>query len=174
MGFAIETMEYIYKFKILDRYFEKADIKDVKVFEGRTTLRRFIAAMLSYYPWWVILLYRIRQMLVSILGLVKHEAPEELPNLEPEDVPFTPGENATFFVVRCAREELFWVSETPEDKHLKAYFGVVKEPVNDTVNRFYVITAVFYKHWTGPVYFNLIRPFHHLVVSRMARHGLTQ
>jgi hypothetical protein len=32
--------------------------------------------------------------------------------------------------------------------------------------------VVHYKHWTGPVYFNLIRPFHHLVVSRMARAGL--
>ena len=40
-------------------------------------------------------------------------------------------------------------------------------------NRYYVVTAVNYKHWTGPVYFNLIRPFHHLVVSRMAKHGVT-
>ena len=168
-----EKMEYILKFKELEKYFEKADFTDVKVFEGNTTLRRFIASMLSYYPWWIILLYRIRKLLVGILGLVKHEEPEELPNLQPEEVSFTPGENATFFIVRCAKEDLFWISETPDDKHLKAYFGVVKEPVNNSVNRFYVITTVYYKHWTGPVYFNLIRPFHHLVVSRMARYGLT-
>ncbi|UCD31297.1 MAG: DUF2867 domain-containing protein [Desulfobacterales bacterium] len=41
-------------------------------------------------------------------------------------------------------------------------------------NRFYVMTTVFYKHWTGQVYFNLIRPFHHLVVARMAKSGLAQ
>jgi len=34
-------MEYILKFKELEKYFEKADFTDVKVFEGNTTLRRF-------------------------------------------------------------------------------------------------------------------------------------
>ena len=79
----------------------------------------------------------------------------------------------TFFVVRCAREGAYWISETPDDRHLRAYFGVVKEPLSQTVSRFFVFTTVYYKHWTGPVYFNLIRPFHHLVVSRMARAGLS-
>jgi hypothetical protein len=169
----MKKIDYIFSFDVLEKYFEKANVIDIKVFEGGTTLRRFIASMLSYYPWWIIQLYRFRKLLVGILGLVKHQAPEALPDLKPEDVSFTPGENVTFFIVRCAVEELFWMSETPEDKHLKAYFGVVQEPVNDSVNRFYVITTVYYKHWSGPVYFNLIRPFHHLVVSRMARHGLT-
>ena len=167
-------MEYIRKFRELEKYFEKADFTDVKVFAGDTTLRKFIASMLSYYPWWIVQLYRTRRLLAAILGLVKHNEPEELPNLQPEDVSFTPGEKATFFIVRCAKEDKFWISETPDDKHLRAYFGVVTEPVSNSINRFYVITTVFYKHWTGPVYFNIIRPFHHLVVSRMAHYGLTQ
>jgi hypothetical protein len=166
-------MEYIFQFSELKKYFEKADFTDVKVFEGKAALRKFIASMLSYYPWWIVRLYRIRKVLAGILGLVKHEAPEKLPHLGPEDVSFTAGERVTFFSVRCAREDIFWVSETPADKHLRAYFGVVKEPVSISTNRFYVFTTVFYKHWTGPIYFNLIRPFHHLVVFRMARYGLT-
>jgi len=166
-------MEDILKIKELEKYFEKADFIDVKIFEGETTLRKFIASMLSYYPWWIVWLYRIRKLLVGLLGLVKHEKPEKLPNLQPESISFKPGEAVTFFIVRCAKEEVFWISETPEDKHLRAYFGVVTEPVGNSVNRFYVITTVFFKHWTGPVYFNLIRPFHHLVVSQMARYGLT-
>ena len=170
----IAQMEYLLQFSELEKYFAKADFIDVKIFEGDASLRKFIASMLSYYPWWIVQLYRVRKLLVGILGLVKHEAPEELPDLQPEEVSFTPGENVTFFTVRCAKEDRFWVSETPADKHLQAYFGVVKEPVSNSINRFYVITAVFYKHWTGPVYFNLIRPFHHLVVSRMARYGLTR
>ncbi len=165
-------MEYKKKIRELEQYFENADFIDVKEFEGETTLRKFIASMLSYYPWWMILLYRIRRLIVGLLGLVKHEEPEELPSLKSEDVSFTPGENVSFFIVRGAKENTFWVSETPDDKHLKAYFAVVKEPVTNSINRFYVITTVFYKHWTGPVYFNLIRPFHHLVVSRMAKYGL--
>jgi hypothetical protein len=116
-------MEYIRKFSELEKYFEKADFTDIKVFEGETTLRKFIASMLSYYPWWIVKLYRIRKLLAAILGPVKHKEPEELPNLRPEDVSFTPGENVTFFIVRRAKEDIFWVSETPDDKHLRAYFG---------------------------------------------------
>jgi hypothetical protein len=106
-------MEYILKFSELEKYFEKADFTDVKVFEGETTLRKFIASMLSYYPWWIVLLYRIRKLLVGILGLVRHEEPEELPNLQPEDVSFTAGENVTFFIVRCAKEDLSGFQKLP-------------------------------------------------------------
>lgn len=165
-------MDYIGQFKELQQFFEESDFTDVKVVEGAVTLRAFIASMLSYYPWWIILLYRIRTFVVFILGLVKHEAPEELPSLAPEEVSFMPGERVTFFIVRKAKEDVYWFSETPEDKHLSAYFGVVVEPLNKDLNRFYVVTTLRYRHWTGPVYFNLIRPFHHLVVSQMSRAGV--
>ena len=145
---------------------------DVKTIEGRTSLRQFIASMLSYYPGWIVLLYRIRAILVKLLGLVEHPAPEVLPKLNPGDVSFVVGEAVTFFTVRLAEEEQFWVGETPEDKHLSAYFGVAVEPMEDHCKRFHVATIVHYKHWTGPVYFNLIRPFHHLVVDRMMRAGI--
>jgi hypothetical protein len=146
-----------------------SDYIDMKLVEGHVSLREFIAAMLSYYPWWILSLYRIRTILVKILGLYKHELPEFPPKLRPEEVSFTPGELASFFSVRLAKEKHYWFGETPEDKHLRAYFGVVVEPLGENRKRFYVVTVVHYKHWTGPVYFNLIRPFHHLVVSRMAR-----
>ena len=165
-------MDYILNFKELQQFFDESDFTDVKVVEGAVTLRAFIASMLSYYPWWIILLYRIRTLVVFILGLVKHEAPEELPNLSPEEVSFMPGERVTFFIVRKAKEDVYWFSETPEDKHLSAYFGIVVEPLNNDLNRFYVVTTLRYRHWTGPVYFNLIKPFHHLVVSQMARAGV--
>jgi hypothetical protein len=164
-------MEYLNRFSELQQYLDGGDFSDIKVVEGDTDLRSFIAAMLSYYPWWIVLLYRVRSLVVRILGLVKHEAPDELPDLNSEDISFTPDETVTFFIVRCAKQDSYWFSETPEDKHLRAYFGVVAEPLDRKTNRFYVITVVHYKHWTGPVYFNLIRPFHHLVVFRMARAG---
>ena len=167
-------MKHIRQIKVLEPYIEGADVVDVKVFRGQTSLWGYIASMLSYYPWWVVGLYRIRKLLVGVLGLAKQATPEKLPDLNPADVSLSPGNHVTFFVVRCAEEDRFWIAETPQDKHLRAYFGVVKEPVNGAVSRYYVITTVFYKHWTGPVYFNLIRPFHHLVVSRMARYGLTR
>lgn len=162
-------MEQIKKIKELDLYFQNIDYSDVKKIEGNASLREFISGMLSYYPWWLLLLYGIREILVSILGLVKHERPDELPFIKPEELSFKPGEKASFFIVRNAKENIFWVSETPEDKHLKAYFGVVAEELGGGLKRFHVFTLVKYIHWTGPLYFNLIRPFHHLVVSRMMK-----
>ena len=165
-------MEFIETFHDLQLFFDDADYVDIKVIEGNKSLREFIAGMLSYYPWWMVLLYRIREIIVSLLGLVKHEKPETLPSLTERDISQTPGDAVTFFIVRRAEEDIYWVSETPEDKHLSAYFGVVNEKLNPQRSRFHVFTTVRYLHWTGPVYFNLIRPFHHLVVSRMMRAGI--
>ena len=75
-------------------------------------------------------------------------------------------------VVRDAKEDMYWISETPEDKHLKALFGVIAEKFNQNLTKYHVFTSVKYLHWTGPVYFNLIRPFHHMVVWSMMKAGI--
>ncbi len=150
-------------------FLEDADYVDIKSIHAQAGLRAFIAGMLSYYPWWVVVLYRVRQVLVGLLGLVRHDQPETLPCPTAEDISFTPGERASFFIVRKAEEENYWISETPPDKHLSAYLGIVMENTGPEAGRFTVFTAIRYLHWTGPVYFNLIRPFHHLVVWKMMK-----
>ena len=165
-------MNFVEKISEIAPLFEGSNHIDVKTIEGNTSLRQFVASMLSYYPWWVLLLYRIRSVLVKILGLVEQQAPEVLPHLQAANVSFAVGDLVTFFTVRLAKEKHYWVGETPEDKHLSAYFGVFVEPLAVNRKRFHVATIVHYKHWTGPVYFNIIRPFHHLVISRMMRAGV--
>jgi len=165
-------MKYFEKYPEITALLKGADHVDVKIVEGAVSLRQFIAAMLSYYPRWIVSLYYVRAVFVRLLGMRQPGKPDELPRLKPEDISMTAGDQATFFIVRLAREEEYWIAETPEDKHLQAYFGIVVEPVDHNLNRFHVITIVHYKHWTGPVYFNTIRPFHHLVVRRMARAGV--
>ncbi len=162
-------MDFIQRYKELDVYFQDANHIDVKTIESNVDLRVFVSGMLSYCPWWMVSLYRIREIIVGVLGLVRHEKPETLPL--PENLSFEPGENASFFIVRAAKEDTYWVSETPEDKHLKAFLGVVAENLSHDRTRFHVFTVVKYLHWTGPVYFNLIRPFHHIVVWTMMKAG---
>ena len=164
----------IKKIKELDFYFQNVDYTDIKTIEGKKSLREFIAKMLSYYPLWLLLLYQIREILVKALGLVRHEKPDKLPLIAPEDISFIPGENVSFFIVSKAEEDLYWVAETPKDKHLTAYFGVVPEKLENDLTRFYVFTSVKYKNWTGPIYFNLIRPCHHLVVYAMMKSGVSK
>ncbi|MBW1642329.1 MAG: DUF2867 domain-containing protein [Deltaproteobacteria bacterium] len=147
---------------------------DVKTIDGNVSLREFIASMMSYAPWWLVLLYRIRTIVARVLGLEKQIELEGPFQISPEDISFTPGGNAHFFIVRKAKEDQYLISETPEDKHLSAYLAISVENLDGNLNRFHVTTIVFYKHWTGPVYFNLIRPFHHLVVRQMMRAGISQ
>ena len=147
----------------------EADHMDVKVVTGNVSLLQFVAGMFSYYPVWLKNLYRIRWGFVRLLGMKQKGIPAAV-TMRPEDVPMTPGEKATFFTVKLAEAERYWVAEAAES-HLTAYLGVVMEPL-PAGNRFHVLTIVHYHKWTGPVYFNVIRPFHHLVVRKMAKAGV--
>ena len=153
------------------QYFQEMDLVDIKTITADVSLREFIAGMLSYHPWWMAMLYRLREILVNLLGLVKHDLPDRQEVLCADAISFVPGEKSLFFIVREAEEDRFWISETPPDNHLTAYFGVVAQKPKDGMTRFGVFTTVRYLHWTGPVYYNLIRPFHHLVVAMMMRAG---
>ena len=44
---------------------------DVKSIDGNVSLREFIASMMSYAPWWLVLLYKIRAVVARVLGLEK-------------------------------------------------------------------------------------------------------
>ena len=167
-------MEHIKNHKELQHYFQNMDHVDIKAIDGTRSLREFIAGMLSYQPWWIALLFKIRELFVIILGLVKHEKSDFMLSIKPENLSFETGDKATFFIVHSAKEDAYWVAKSPEDKHLSAYIGIVKEELSEDTSRFYVFTTVKYLHWTGPVYFNIIRPFHHLVVWRMMKAGIKE
>ena len=147
-----------------------ADHVDVKSVMGDCNLREFIAGMFSYYPGWMKNLYRIRWGFVRLLGMKQEGIPQSSHmRMKPESVPMEPGAKATFFTVEMAEDGRFWVASATES-HLTAYLGVVVEPLAQG-NRFHVLTIVNYHNWTGPVYFNVIRPFHHIVVGQMAKAG---
>jgi hypothetical protein len=146
-----------------------ADHVDVKTGEGELSLREFLSGLFSYAPGWVRQLYRVRGALAKVLGL-QHE-PYEPKRIRPEDVPFKPGELVRFFPVKDAREEEYWIA-LAGDRHLEGAMAVLVEPLGGKRRRFHVFTVVKYKHWTGRLYFNLIRPFHHLLAAAMVRAGL--
>lgn len=148
---------------------EGADHVDVKTVESEASLRGFLAGLFSYQPSWVTALYGVRRAFVRVLGMRQHGMPAPL-RLRPEDIPMTPGSAASFFTVRHAEEDRVWVAGVT-DTHLEALLAVVALPAEGARRRFQVVTVVRYRNWAGPVYFNVIRPFHHLVVGRMAHHA---
>lgn len=146
-----------------------ADVTDIKQFESPVDMRRFVAGMFSYNPGWIKFLYSVRWGFVRLLGMKQDGIPQSQ-TLAPQDVPMQADTNLAFFHVKAAKEDAYWVADATE-KHLTAVLGVVREPLAEGKNRYWVLTLVHYHHWTGPVYFNVIRPFHHLVVNKMARSG---
>lgn len=153
------------RFPMLVPLLRGASHVDVVTLAGDRPLREFIAAMMAYEPRWIRLLYRIRRVFVRLIGL-RQEGTPVAPRWTPAQVPMSAGEAASFFRVCAAEEERYWAVDHRE-RHLKAALCVVREE-----NHYSVVTIVHYLHWTGPVYFNVIRPFHHVVVRSMVRAGL--
>lgn len=163
------SVERIRRIAALSEALEGADHVDVKSIEGRVSLKAFVADFLSYQPCWMRILWKIRGWLMAALGQGGQEVPEKA-SLTEGTLPVEPGNAATFFTVVDSDGETFWVAAAKDD-HLEGVIGVVSEPVDsaNTVTRFHVATIVHYGNWAGPVYFNLIRPFHHLVVAAAMR-----
>lgn len=149
----------------------RCDHIDVKTYRGSGRMDAFITGFMSYYPAWIKALYGIRWGFVRLLGMKQEGVPNMGQKQRPEDLPMTPGQNAAFFTVEAAQPERYWLVSAA-DKHLVAYLCVIAEPETSGQRDFHVITLVEYRNWAGPVYFNVIRPFHHLVVGQMSRAGL--
>nr|WP_287411576.1 DUF2867 domain-containing protein [Pseudodesulfovibrio sp.] len=148
----------------LAEFMKNADHIDVKSGESKASLLEFVAGVLSYQPGWMRALWRVRVWLLKSLGQGKQEIPDKKRFTE-QSIPSTPGEKADFFTVVESDQETFWVAEGKE-KHLDAIIGVVAEDLDGRTDtrRFHVATVVKYNNSAGPIYFNIIRPFHHIVV----------
>lgn len=137
-------------------------------FESRRDMNDFLIRLMSYKPGWLTLLYKVRGVLAGLMGL-KHD---EFINhgLKVSDYDFNRGGQVDFFTSVDFEENKLWIGEA-EDKHLIAYIGVVRDSVENSQHLYRVFTIVRYKNWLGPVYFNLIKPFSHLVVYFMGKYA---
>lgn len=163
-------MSYLESIPAMQQVMTDADVIDIKVFKGQQSMREFIAGLIAYQPGWVTFLFRVRKVFVRFLGL-RQEGIPTAPHYAPAEIPMEVGEKVGFFDLEYAAENQYWIVSAAES-HLKAWLAVVVEPLNPSERRFYVVTVVHHRRWTGPVYFNVIRPFHHIVVRRMAQAGL--
>lgn len=144
-----------------------AEYIEKKVFKINATLREVISGVIFYHPWWLKVLYKVRGILAKILKL-KHEN-TKLQVKKPEEISFKSGDFISFFMVIKAKEEKYWVATAPDDKHLKVLFCIKQKNDIGNLKEFHLLTIVKYLHWTGPVYFNMIKPFHQLILYMMLR-----
>lgn len=152
---------------------------DVKSVESELALREFVAGALGFRRWWVTALFGVRVVFAWLLRLEKTGPPSSSRrSLRPDQSPFVPGAAVSFFTVAAAQDDEFLLLAA-SDKHLTGYLAFAIEPARDAARgtasaarrRVHLVTVVRYHRWTGPLYFAVIRPFHHLVVGSMARAG---
>jgi len=159
-------MHYLRSIKEIDDLIQGTHYVGLQSVEAECSLEEFLRLIFSYRPHLIRLLYRIRALVVRLLGFRQDPIPG-MAEWIPEEFPMLACGNIWFFTVRSVKADQYWIAGCPRDRHLDADLGVVAEPLAQGDHRFYIITAVRYKHWTGPVYFNLIRIFNHLLVNRM-------
>jgi hypothetical protein len=145
-----------------------ADHIDVRGTESEATLREFVAGAIGWRPAWMRALFRARAVLARVLRLRDPDVPLGTPP-SPAEVSFTPGDPVAFFTVTDAAEDRY-LALAATDTHLTARLIFTTTPGGDR-SRYELTTVVTYHHWTGPLYFNVIRPFHHLIVAGMTRAG---
>jgi hypothetical protein len=139
-----------------------ADHVDVRSLDGTVSLKTFTAGVLSYRPGWMSALWHVRVCLLRLLGQGEREIPDRERFTE-QTLPVEAGEHAGFFEIVASDGETYWVAEGRES-HLTAVLAVSMEHLQNGMRRFHLITVVWYLNRAGWIYFNLIRPFHHLVV----------
>lgn len=155
------------KYPELNQIIKTADHIDTHSGICKTTLVSFTACAMSYAPAWMIFLFRVRGVFVKFLGLHQPEL-KNIPNFSADTLPIKPGTLAGFFEVFFYENDQCWVSKI-DDKHLSAYIAIYRDEADRNIIN--LTTIVKYHKWSGPVYFNIIRPFHHLVVYKMIRAG---
>jgi hypothetical protein len=153
----------------LDDLVPVVDEIDVKTARGDVTLREFTAGALGNSPLWIKGLFAVRMALAAVLRLETAGVPDSR-RLRPETVSFTPGEKNSFFTFMRGEEDHYLLLKV-SDNHLIGYLAIITD--NERPATFKVVTLVEYLRPAGRVYYNLIRPFHHLVLLSMCRAGET-
>ena len=86
-----------------------------------------------------------------------------------EEIDLSPGASLGGFRVFQRVEEEILIGE--DDRHLDFRVSVLRKTENEC-SWVIISTVVRYNNWLGKVYFNLIRPFHKLIVPAVMRRGI--
>ncbi|MEO0732722.1 MAG: DUF2867 domain-containing protein [Bacteroidota bacterium] len=118
-------------------------------------------------PTWINYLFNLRNRLVRRLGL---KVPEPIADREklPDDFTCTPGQRVGLFKVFASDQREVVLGE--DDKHLDFRVSLYQRSATEAQPRSLAITTIVsFNHWSGRLYFRLIKPFHKIIVKQMLR-----
>jgi hypothetical protein len=116
--------------------------------------------LFSFWPWWVVILMKLRNFLVIPLGLKNEENAPGVIVLKN----MTVGENFSFFKIIELNESEIILYDS--DRHLNCWLSFQIIGNNSSVI-FNLSTVVRFNNRLGRFYFFCIKPFHKLIVRAM-------
>ncbi|MDR0927614.1 MAG: DUF2867 domain-containing protein [Ignavibacteria bacterium] len=139
---------------ILVKDFGKVDhIDSYRITQTTTETAEQLEAKFLNMPKWVEFLMKLRDSIVGVFGL--KTAKDALQN-----------ENSLFPLIWKNQDEIV---SGAEDSHLNFRFSILIDKENSYI---YITTIVHYNNRMGVLYFNIIRPFHKLIVKNMIKSRL--
>lgn len=123
-------------------------------------------------PNWIGWLFQLRNRLVTVFGLKTGNREEDWQVLL-DNFTCEPGQNMGLFKVyeRHAQEVILG----EDDKHLNFRVSLFQtQPAALQPQKLSIATTVKFNHWSGRLYFFLIKPFHKAIVKRMLRSTVAQ
>lgn len=119
-------------------------------------------------PEWIGVLFKIRNKIVSVIGLkVSSGNTNDIRN-QIENFKWEPGERLGLFKVFDKTNEELVLGE--DDKHLNFRVSLfIEQSLNEKNKRLTVTTTVEFKNWFGRFYFLPVKPFHKLIVPTLLK-----
>ncbi len=134
-------------------------------FEGKVNvspapdLKEIVYQFMSNWPAWAKALFVIRNMMVWPFGLIENG--ENIFTMPEPDIKWTPDGHVGFFsIAELSENELVLYASA---KHLDACLIFTRD-ITGSTTKIAVKTDVLYNNTMGWWYFNLIKPFHVLIV----------
>jgi hypothetical protein len=128
-------------------------------------LTAFSRAVLGVPPGWVRALLRLRNLIVSPLGLrTSVEPTPERPGALPKA-----GDRVGLFTVKAVEVDQLVLGE--DDRHLDFRVSVLRQEERESTG-VVVTTLVCFHNLLGRAYFVAVGPFHRVIVPAMIRRGI--
>ena len=131
---------------------------------GPRDLDALVRATFAAVPGWVRALMRLRDGIVSVIGLKTARAGVRL-----DRVALQPGASLGIFRVFARSADEILLGE--DDRHLDFRVGVLLQRERE-IDWVVVSTVVRFNSWLGRAYFLPVRPLHRLIVPAMLRSAL--
>lgn len=151
--------EKFYRSNRAENLFSKVDFTDTfSTTNHQNTIDEVAELIFLTYPKWVMVLFKIRNALVRLIGL-KTEIPDDFNNEKYKG----------FFKVYDTSE--YELVLGADDKHLN--FRAVITNTKEKEYNIKLTTLVVYNNFFGKLYMTIINPFHRLVVKKMLSQAFT-